>query len=365
MAAINCCNFDESCKDIVTIGYMKQMADMGGCAQVSGDSAFTSCCDADALAYTPTYGEISGGTYAPIRTYNDVNPSNDVDGFSAITSGDYDGCCGNIDASGKCVTRDELFYGTTELDSITLLLTQSPSQCDTNFTVKETDTYIRRIYGCNNDVVEEIPSLSSTTSSFSSSGGVLTKSYGEITTNIDSSTSIISGVATSQVSFNTVTVTVRKKKRACDEAESVSKSIPVTSQPYTDSVTILCPKTIECDGGKISATTYSPCTNEISISGALTDSSEEISSSTSSNTTVYSIGRNETGYASNTFRLSIKISGQTKDFDITFGRESCTIGPSRANPTPCGAFPVEDDWCKSPYKDDIVIHNASGGTVSC
>jgi len=363
MAAINCCNFDESCKDIVTLGYMKEMVDMGGCAQVSGDSAFMSCCDADASAYTPTYGEISGGTYAPIRTYNDANPSNDVDGFSAITSGDYDGCCGNIDASGKCVTRDELFYGTTELDTITLSLTQRPSQCNTNFTVKETDTYIRRIYTCSGDSIVQSDSTQAITSADTTSA--LTKSYGEITTSIDSSTSIISGVATSQVSFNTVTVTVQKKKRTCDKAESVSESIPVTGQPYTDSVTILCPKTIECEGGKISATTYSPCTNEISISGALTDSSEEISSSTSSNTTVYSIGRNETGYASNTFRLSIKISDQTKDFDIKFNRESCTIGPSRANPTPCGAFPVEDDWCNSSYKDDIVIHDASGGTITC
>lgn len=80
----NCCN-NISCDQVVTIGYLNQLINnqtLSGCASSFSHDPLTSCCgEINGTAYTPTYGELTSGTY-PIRVVDSHgDASNDVNGF--------------------------------------------------------------------------------------------------------------------------------------------------------------------------------------------------------------------------------------------------------------------------------------------
>lgn len=354
MAEINCCS-GSTCQDLVTIGFMQELAASGGCTTINVPAGFSSCCEANGSAYTPTYGEIVSSAY-PQRVLVDEDPYNDVNGFSASSANVsvFSSCCGSIAASGQNLMKSDLEYGFTEISAVTHHVTKYPTICNTNFTIEHTDTYGRYRFFCNEDSVSGTVSAISVTLSSKTINSHLDKNYGDIS-NGSSHVTISSGISSSS--------TVDR----CSGKVASAYTLFYESA-YTVSITINCPSSTEkipCTGGTITAEiSGQQCENEASITSSRLEPNEPITSATTDNIHyTFKIGQNNNNLNSSKLILDIKIGDKTGTVECTFNRQTCGITPVTTNHIKCGAFPGDDDWCKK-NGNTVVCYNCDGTPVN-
>lgn len=345
MATTKCCS-GGTCDSIVTIGYMREMAkkrlghgSSTPCVSVSSATPFSSCCTADESAYTPTYREITGGTYASVRALDNSNPVNDVNGFSSYTQTIDTNCC-SISVNEKVLPHSALTFGYTEIYGVSLNATKIPSVCDPSYEIKQIDTFRRHTFGCSNDSIVEISS-SPTEVTFSGEtiSDRLTKTYGDISISGEL-TAIVTGKSTIIVNGNTLT---RTTTDSC--GYSKSGSISFASSSYTASVTLDCSKKIECDGGDVEATISSgSCGNEVSILSVRLNTEEQVVSSITGNKLTVHIPRNNDSNTYTVLYVGIQIGDKTAELSGLLDREICRFSPKPITDIDCGVFPGEDDW---------------------
>lgn len=240
----NCCN-NTPCEQILTLDYMKKLLSSGStCYTVPSHSSLSSCCKKiDGGGYSPTYGELTGGTY-PIRVvdsdaYNDVNGFN----FTQPTAIGGDGCCkGSIDD--MLVPRSAATFGFTKVDSVSANSAYIISGCECSKTIYWCGRYRRCTCLCGNNgevVIIQSPdgaftgAASSTTVTFDYSGSAFT-AIGE-----DSAEVTVSSTP------KTITLT------AYDKCEgSKSKEVTVTKQAVKFGISFgELERPIPCSGGTI------------------------------------------------------------------------------------------------------------------
>lgn len=338
MATTKCCS-GGTCDSIVTIGYMREMAkkrlaygSSTPCVSVSNATSFSSCCTADESAYTPTYREITSGTYASVRALDDSNPLNDVNGFSSYTQTVDTNCC-SISVNEKVLPHSALTFGYTEIYGVTLSAETIPSQCDTSYAVKQIDTFRRRTFGCVNDEIEEISS--SPISAISNIiEGSLTKTYTKTSEEDDSTIEVV-------ITINGIVLS-RTTTDSCGYSKSDSISFPSSS--YTASVTLDCTAKIPCEGGDVSATIVNPCGNDVRILSVRLNTEEQVESSITSNKLTVSIPRNDDSNTYTVLYVKIQIGDEIKELSCTLDRDVCKVTPKPITDMDCGVFPGEDDW---------------------
>lgn len=334
MAEITTCCGSGTCDSIVTIGYMREMAQ---CAVVSSATPFSGCCEAEESAYTPTCGEISGETYASLRRYVDSNPVEDTNGFIVELPTIDTNCC-EISLDEKLVSVSSLTFENTTITSVTLS-TSSPSQCDPSWSVYKTNHCIRHTYGCVDNEISEISASTVDSNSIFVDSGELTKTFGGISVN----GGVRTKTGTSVVSFSDVTVTTSTTDK-CDNVEEASTYISLSD--YTIEAVLDCSNHIECEGGECYFTVDDPC-DEITRTFSLS-TGEEFVEDTDGNRTIIRIGRNS-GNSSNTIlmvelTISDGNSSVSTTMSCTLDRDLCKITPKYEGYVPCGIFPGKDDW---------------------
>ena len=344
MATTKCCS-GGTCDSIVTIGYMREMAkkrlghgSSTPCVSVSSAKPFSSCCTADESAYTPTYREITGGTYASVRALDNSNPANDVNGFSSYTQTVDTNCC-SISVDEKILPHSALTFGYTEIFGVSLNATTKPSVCNPKYVIEQTDTFMRHTFGCSDDSIVEISSTpTEVTLPSKTISGELTRTYGDISISGELTT-IVSGKSTIIVNGNTLT---RTTTDSC--GYSKSDSISFESSSYTASVTLDCSKKIECDGGDVEATISGSCGNEVSILSVRLNTEEQVVSSITGNKLTVHIPRNNDSNTYTVLYVGIQIGNKTAELPGLLDREICRFSPKPITDIDCGVFPGEDDW---------------------
>lgn len=217
----NCCN-NTPCKQILTLDYMKKLSSGSTCYTVPSHSSLYSCCgEIDGDGYSPTYGELTGGTY-PIRVidsdaYNDVNGFN----FTQPTAIGGDGCCkGSIDD--MLVPRSAANFGFTKVDSVSANSTYTISGCDCSKTINWCGRYSR--YTCFCGINGEIDINASQVGAFTGAASSTTVTF-DYTGSAFTASGEDSAEVTVPSSSTTVTLT------AYDKCEgSSSKEVTVTKQ---------------------------------------------------------------------------------------------------------------------------------------
>lgn len=357
MATTKCCS-GGTCDSIVTIGYMREMAkkrlghgSSTPCVSVSSAKPFSSCCTADESAYTPTYREITGGTYASVRALDNSNPVNDVNGFSSYTQTVDTNCC-SISVDEKLLPHSALTFGYTEIYGVSLNATTKPSVCNRKYEIKQTDTFRRHTFGCSDDSIVEISSSTTEVTLPSKTiSGELTRTYGDIS---------ISGELTTIVSGeSTVTVNGNRWNRTTTDSCGYSKSgsISFASSSYTVSVTLDCSKEIECDGGDVEATISGPCGNEVSILSVRLNTEEQVESSITDNKLTVHIPRNKDNNTYTVLYVGIQIGDKTAELPGLLDRGLCKVTPKPITDMDCGVFPGEDNWSEWIEKGLAVKHD--------
>lgn len=358
MAEINCCS-GSTCQELVTIGYMRELA-VSACTTVSAASSFSSCCEADESAYTPTYGEISGGTYAPVRVISG-DPKDDINGFSASSANvaAFTSCCsqGPISASQQNLMRSDLAYGYTHISGITFSKNVSSSPCDTSWTVNRRRYYNRYLKTCGNVVVESV-----VTGDEQVSAGTFSRTYSQF--NSDGSSGSV------QVSYNPVTVSSDTTDR-CGNYKSGDTE--VSKAGYTITVSMTCPTSeIPCNGTTIPLYFGGTCSNDtVSITSATVGTSETVQSTYNETGGTITIGTNNFSQISGTLTVGIKVRNESQTpaietsgtVECSFRRQTCGITPVTTNHIKCGAFPGDDDWCKK-NGNMVVCYNCDGTPVN-
>lgn len=349
MATTKCCS-GGTCDSIVTIGYMREMAkkrlaygSSTPCVSVSNATSFSSCCTADESAYTPTYREITGGTYASVRALDNSNPVNDANGFSSYTQTVDTNCC-SISVNEKVLPHSALTFGYTEIYGVSLNATTTPSECNPSYVITQTDTFRRHTFGCSNDSIVEISSsTTAVTLSSKTIRGSLTKTYGEI----------------SSAGESTITVNGDSWSRTTTDSCGYSKSdsISFASSSYTASVTLDCSEKIECEGGNVEATINDPCGDEVSILSVRLNTEEPVVSSITSNKLTVSIPRNNDNNTNTVLYVEIQIGDKTKELSCTLDRDICKVTPKPITDIDCGIFPGEDDWSEWVARGLVDVHN--------
>ena len=334
MATTKCCS-GGTCDSIVTIGYMREMAKkrfVSGtsipCVSVSSATSFSSCCTADESAYTPTYGEITGETYAQYREIAN-DPANDVDGFSAYTQTPDTNCC-EISVNEKVIPQSALTFGYTEISGITLDVHSPTATCDTSWSIKKKNVYLRHTFECNNDSIVEIGTGTSATSVdwINVSSGTLTKNYTK-TLNYDESNKEY------EVSFTPHNQNIISSG-SCGYSASTYTSI--SKNLYNVSIWIDCDPdlVIDCDGGEVSGGFDDLCgdlnfdINE-DIYYMLDGNKVSLSAKVEDDDIIIAIPPNnedKTSEITVIMDFNIGTSGDGDFVRCTFKRENCEIGPS-------------------------------------
>lgn len=277
--ANNCCS-GTSCQELVTIGYMRELAsklpsDNICTVEVSAASSFTTCCEADESAYTPTYGEILNADYAQLRVIAS-DPNNDVNGFSASTTAEtVQNCCGELDSNDAPIPRSSITFGYTELSGVSISATVDTTNiCNPTYNVYKKNTWNRYEWSCG----EEAPTSSVTSITDSNwklvpNGGTFEKNYTLRTNNDDQCSAIY------DVTYIGKTVKVETTDECYDNPPKSATSGITADASYTVSISLLPYEqgSIPCSGGNISIGVQSDCEgyDNISFSSASGSTSKD------------------------------------------------------------------------------------------
>lgn len=242
----NCCN-NTPCEQILTLDYMKKLSSGSTCYTVPSHSSLSSCCrKIDGDGYSPTYGELTSGTY-PIRRISILDAYNDVNGFifTQPTAIGGDGCCkGSIDD--MLVPRSAANFEFTKVDSVSANSAYIISGCECSKTIDWCGRYSRYTCFCglNGEVVV-----------IASQVGTLTGAASSTTVTFDYSESAFtaSGEDSAEVTVPSTPKTITLT--AYDKCEgSRSKEVTVTKQAVNFRIsfdTSELESPIPCSGGTI------------------------------------------------------------------------------------------------------------------
>lgn len=329
---------------------MKALAE-GTCCTVTAPSDMDGqCCDASGDDYCPTYGDITGGTYANVRVTSS-NRAADVDGFlvDAPGSGDvYQGsCCSTAPGSDKwCPPRAKLKFGWTKLSGFALNV--ESVDCDGVYDVRGYATFTVGSKKCDPSAPGGIHS-----SSMTESHQVMATS-GELsmTTEFQGSGDRSDGYDAVNVSFSTYPLSAEYLFRdgtACEK--SYSDSITVTGSPYSilfsgDTIT-----EIPCTGGtfvlKLVYDGLCAGPDRIDFTAQFDGEAAPLSKSTDSSKpddeVWFVVGTNEIG----TNSLTVTAYFDEKEVGkVTYkvNRRLCGYSPDFSNDGPCGMAFSEESW---------------------
>lgn len=342
----NCCNDYTSCQALASIEYMKELVSAtplsDSCIEIQTPSSVSSCCDdVESIHYVPTYSELSGSTYAPLRSLNDSNPTEDVNGFifTEPTLDNNDGCC-EISLGEKSLTKSEVSFGYTSAITNTMEITTPPSACNLNYVVTETRGYERHTLTC--DENDNISDSVSTTS-------ITIEHKGELDRNVNQ----VDRTNNYEISFIPRTESGETISQCGD---SVSSITAVTLESYTvgfsfDGINVEVP----CEGGTYTAATISALTCDEDMSLVVTldigdgnDRTYEVSGSTENDVDVeIQIDRNDNGYTSGHISITPIVWGKSgKTVSDTFIRQTCAWSPIISKSSNCCPLVYEEDWEK-------------------
>ena len=307
--AANCCS-GNPCEELVTLGYMIDMA--SSCGSVSAHSDFSSCCSADGSAYTPTYSDIINGRYANVRSIAS-NPKNDVNGFSAYTQELDTNECGGVTANDKLLAKNQLTFEYTELTSVTI---SSPSvsvdSCGYSYSTTKNYRYLRHKVVCGDDTTTNVTFNENASGSRGASSVSFHRNGDNGYFDVSYPNTSISASATDK----------------CGNTKSDSKTISVSDSSYSCSITPPS-GSIPCEGGTINFN----ADGEISYSFTLDGS--DISSSSGQVT----IPQNDANETSHTLIMNVYLCGESGSLSITFEQDLCKHGPDAPTSTsPCGVY---------------------------
>lgn len=325
--AENCCS-GSLCEEVVTLGYMIDMA--GSCGSITAHSDFSSCCSADGSAYTPTYNDIINERYAKLRSISS-NPKNDINGFSAYTQTLDDNECGGVTANDKLLAKSQLAFEYTELTSVTI---SSPSvsvdSCGYSYSATKNYRYLRHKVVCGDDTTTNV----TFNENASGSRGASSVSFHRNDDN-----------GYFDVSYPNTSISASATDK-CGNTKSASTTVSVSNNTYSCYIEPYVGK-IPCSGGTIRFGVDSNISYSFTLS--IDGSEESISPSSSGEIT---IGQNKNSSESNlTLTMNVSLCGEIGSISMGFTQEGCQYGPDAPTSTsPCGVYwPTEKpEWGKLP-----------------
>lgn len=338
--ADTCCS-KSKCEELVTIGYMRELAIIGGCCSVSSATPFNSCCSANESAYTPDYSEISGGTYARVRSKDPTNFDDDISGFECLVPTTSSNACATTQLSKKKVAKNELMYEYTVAEKPVLEITKEPSSCNTSGEIQETKSYTRYSAYCgdNGDIV-----ISSETTSFPKTVPFSISKYFYENTNYTWGYDI---------SFGRHTYT-SKTKDDCGEYSASTTSDTISGYQVGFNYNGPSDGTeIECDGTSFTITyDTGGCSDDFSIEVSTSNCE---ASDDEQGTISVTVPKNDEGVDSCSITISASAGDNRYDETYTFNRGKCSYEPSVGEPSGCGPFWPDFEWEQDESKG-IYVH---------
>lgn len=342
----NCCNYSP-CEGLNTIQFMKDLVNatqVKNCVTIRPGTTAATCCDGTDIEsnYIPRYSQLTGGTFAPVRSTNNANPNLDKNGFTYEVPTVIDGCCTGDTQANEALMKSQVGFEYTIPAGNRCDITSQPSDyCNPTFTVTETQTYTRHRFICNGTdggVVETTqPSVSPKTVLHQ---GTLTKNY-----NYDGNQSW----TVTYDDYRVTGETIVNDNSSC--VPSITSETTVTFGGYSFSFTFDCPNSVPCDGDDYTITVNgTKCNNDLSLEIICIDIegySTPIEWHHGDENVTISIPRNEGGKTSGTIRIIPTVNGDTDsswEINCPFDRQLCEWSPSHSNDGECGPFLTAWVW---------------------
>lgn len=349
----NCCEYS-LCEGLATIGFMRTLipSEMSSCVSVSNGRTATTCCGNMSEAnYVPKYSEITGHTFAPLRS-TASDPTNDVNGFTYTTPTLITTtCCTGDTLANEALMKSQLGFEYTSAISNSHESIKQPTHCDFTYGLTVKKEWDRHRYECDANssgnikhsvtpVIDESEQISSSltrTITEVSSGDrhEYTFSFNSVTV---TSETIVTGTSTNPVSVS------------C--GGKVTASTEFSLEPYTVGFSLTCPGDVPCDGGTYTIATIDQleCSDDISLAIECniegTPETYTLNGSTSQSVTQeITIGRNNDGRTSGSISVTATTAdGSTHTYSCTFNRRLCEWSPSYSQASDCSIYTFDWTW---------------------
>lgn len=347
----NCCDYSP-CEELNTIKFMKDLVNatlVRDCFTISAGTSADTCCDGtDADNYVPTYSQLTGRTFAPLRSTDNDNPNLDINGFTYAEPTVINGCCTGDTKENEALMKSQVWFEYTEPSGNTCVITDEPSACSPSFTVTETQGYTRHRLTCNveSGVIDETTQPITKTVRHSS----------ELTKKITSGGT--DGNRSWSVTYIPYTVSGLTKVDNSSCISGKSSSATVELDGYEFGFTFTCPPAIvPCEGGvytiKVSGVT---CQNDLSLKIVtdIEEHSENIWTWTDNPEIPITIPQNNNGKTGGTISIiptvnGIEESGNTVNCE--FERQQCGWTPTFLSASSCSVLTIEEwTWENSDRK---------------
>lgn len=316
----NCCSHTP-CQELVTVKYLKEAFPLQtACTTINDAQEYDACC-----------GRSDGGNYVvtknfniPIRVIN-VNPNEDIDGFTISGTTGKTSCCGNLSADNHCISKSMVTFGTTVLKSSALSFTATTG-CNPTYTVVKTDAYDRKTYGCNSD-----------------NGEPAERTTEEVTkdTVICSDVSFTKTVETSanifEITFSADEVTSSTERCGV----SITSTTTPTAEGYEITINLEEPIEIPCTGQSnvLFATIDGDECNEVEIDTVSGAESAQLDT----NKIIIDFGHSNNEMTT-TVGITLNVEGQTLTLEASYGRTPCEYSPNIEPNNSCGVFWYDESW---------------------
>lgn len=337
----NCCDYSP-CEELNTIKFMKDLVNatlVRDCFTISAGTSADTCCDStDADNYVPTYSQLTGRTFAPLRSTDNDNPNLDINGFIYAEPTVINGCCTGDTQENEALMKSQVWFEYTEPSGNTCVITDEPSSCDPTFVVKETQGYTRHRLTCNveSGVIDEttqpifkwVEHKDTLTKEFTSGGTGGNRSW-----------------SVTYIPY-TVSGLTKVDNSICISGKSSSATVELDG--YEFGFTFTCPPPIvPCEGGeytiKVSGVT---CENDLRLD--IETEIEDLSASTWTWTDnpeiTITIPQNNSGKTEGKIKITPTVNGIVESgntVNCEFRREQCGWTPSFSSASSCSVLTIE------------------------
>ncbi len=338
----NCCEYS-LCEGLATIGFMRSLIpnEMNSCIEVSAGTIVSTCCgNVSESDYVPKYSELTGGTFAQVRSTNDDNPNLDKNGFTYVAPTVINGCCTGEAQENEALMKSQVgFEYTVPAGNMCVVTSQPLDYCNPTFTVTEIQSYTMHRFICNGTdggVIEATQPIVKTVEV--EHQGTLTKKY-----NYDGNQSW----TVTYDDYRVTGETIVNDNSSC--VSSISSETTVTFSGYGFSFTFDCPNSVPCDGGNYTITVNgTKCENDLSLEIICTNIegySTPIEWHHGDENVTISIPHNNEGKTGGAIKVIPTVSGETNvswEVECPFTRSLCEWSPSYVTSDDCSIYNTFD-----------------------
>jgi len=338
----NCCDYS-LCEGLATIGFMRSLIpnEMNSCVKVSAGTIVSTCCgNVSESNYVPKYSQLTGGTFAQVRSINDANPSLDENGFTYVAPTVINGCCTGDTQENEALMKSQVGFEYTSAVTCSHINLIKPTYCNLNYGLTVRKEWDRHRYECDanssGNIKHSVTPVIDESEQISSS---LTRTIKEVSSGDRHEYTF---------SFNSVKV---DSVITAPCSDSKSASTPFSAETYTRGFSLICPGLVPCEGGEYTIATIDKmeCDGEISLEitcniEGTPETYTLVGSSSSTGETKITIGKNNDKRTSGSISVKATVWGQEFNYSCPFDRSLCEWSPVIIKSTDCSIFTNNWEW---------------------